>query len=58
MTAIMTPPIPDIDVPYLSFAMEASPLRPPSGEVEEIIECKCKLAAFGRCPTQLTPRLA
>jgi hypothetical protein len=43
----------DVDVSDISFETEASPLHSPIREMEETIECKCKLAAFGRCPTQL-----
>jgi hypothetical protein len=51
--ATLIAPLFDIGVSDLSFETEASPTHSPTGEMDETIECKCKLAAFGRCPTQL-----
>ena len=58
MTATLPAPLLDIDVAFMVQPTAPSSGQSPSGAVEEVVECKCKLSAFGRCPTQLVPRPA
>jgi hypothetical protein len=52
----VTAPLLDLALSDLLALEDASPVHPPTGTVAEIVECKCMLAAFGRCPTQLQDR--
>jgi hypothetical protein len=54
--ATLTAPLLDLALSDLLALEDASPVHTPTGTVAEIPECKCMLAAFGRCPTQLQDR--
>jgi hypothetical protein len=51
---------PALDTFAAAATVESEPVaqHAPGRPVAQNVECKCVLAAFGRCPTQLTPSSA